>query len=97
MLTDTQTSFAVALSSVEKEELEKYRNQKLRISEYHKKYIEENRSRINEIRNKYYHTHKDEILVKYICESCGGRYSKASKSSHCKSQKHLKSLLIKEK
>jgi DNA-binding TFAR19-related protein (PDSD5 family) len=82
----------MTLTMDEKQELEKYRNQKLRESEYNKKYVKEHREKMNQIRNKYYHTHKDEILIKIVCESCGGRFSKASKSSHCKSQKHLKSL-----
>lgn len=80
------------LTLSEKEELEKYRNQKHRESEYYKQYVKEHREKVNQIRNNYYHRHKDEILVKIICESCGGRYSKASKAIHCKSQKHLKSL-----
>lgn len=82
----------MTLTEEEKQELEKYRNQKLRESEYYKKYVKEHREKMNLIRNKYYHAHKDEILIKIVCESCGGRFSKASKSSHCKSQKHLNSL-----
>ena len=36
----------------------------------------------------YYNLRKDKILYSYECE-CGGRYSKANKSKHLKTKKHL--------
>ena len=47
----------------------------------------------------FYQRHKDEILIKHVCNVCGGSYSISNKTNHERSQKHqfVKKLLDSQK
>ena len=61
----------------------------------HAQYRLENKQLLLEKQNQYYQNNKEQVdrkrQEKFICP-CGGRYSKANKSQHFKSQKHLSNI-----
>lgn len=61
-------------------------------NEYMKAYREKNKDKILEYNKKYFSVHNPN--EKFNCD-CGGKYSRANKSKHILSNKHLK-FLIKE-
>ena len=73
--------------------LEEYiKQQKLQHYEYVKRYVARNREKTNKIHRDFYYRNRDKLLEKQICQSCGGRFSKPSKATHEKSQKHQRSI-----
>ena len=77
---------------LDRQELEKYRQQKLKKQEYMREYSQKNRSKLNQQQLEYYYANKQRLLQVQTCEVCGGRFSKYSKSLHVKMKKHIKAL-----
>lgn len=65
------------------------------ISEYQKDWYKKNKEKKKEINKKYNLKKRDELKKQYKCE-CGGNYTHQQKSTHFKTKKHLRYLLIKE-
>jgi hypothetical protein len=57
-------------------------------TEYVRRYIEKNRKKVNQQQREYYEKNKDKLNEKFVCEVCGGRYTRLSKSIHFKTNKH---------
>lgn len=57
-------------------------------TEYVRKYIAKNRDKINQKQREYYYKNKEDMTKTVVCDVCGGRYSKISKSIHMKTKKH---------
>jgi hypothetical protein len=55
-------------------------NKKIKKSIYMKKYIDDN---------------KEKLKRQFICEECGGKYMKMSKTHHIKTKKHHNAILFK--
>ena len=53
-----------------------------------KKYYQDNKQTLNEKNIKYYQDNKQILTQKYICNLCGGKYSKQNISIHNKTIKH---------
>tara|TARA_R110002049_G_scaffold296138_1_gene484050 strand:+ start:73 stop:573 length:501 start_codon:yes stop_codon:yes gene_type:complete len=64
--------------------------------EYKKAYHEKHKEYNQEKRKKYYKSNKVELnekqSVKFNCDICGGKFTRANKSAHLKTNKHLSSL-----
>ena len=65
-----------------------YQDNKEQIGERHRQHYQDNKEEINERhRRQYYQHNKQELKQKHNCP-CGGKYTKANKSIHEKTQKH---------
>jgi hypothetical protein len=61
--------------------------QEIKLNERHRQYRQENKEYINERQRQYNRDNKEELKRKHNCQ-CGGKYTKANKSIHEKTQKH---------
>jgi hypothetical protein len=64
-------------------------------AEYRTQYYQDNREDRLLKRHEYYKENEAELKQKFKCE-CGGKYTKASRTIHCKTKLHQKFLLNKE-
>ena len=73
-----------------KEYCKKYRAEHAEhISEYQRKYREENGDTLKDKKLESYHLHKGKYLEHHVCE-CGGKYASKNKLRHERCAKHQK-------
>jgi hypothetical protein len=94
----------ITKSQLEKHELEHIKLNPNCVNKYHptrskKDYYIDNKDKIREhyIDNKdkikeYYINNKDKINQKFVCEICGGRYTRQNKALHERSKKHKQAI-----
>ena len=66
-----------------------YLENKDRLSIVHKQYYQDNKEKFKVYHTQYYQDNRERFTEKRDCQ-CGGRYTIATKTVHCKSAKHHK-------